>query len=71
MNNLKELELSERINPKTGEKDPVIPVTEVAGNDTEVFWGVEPEARGIAAIRGKLQRQWEDQIAADEKEEDD
>ncbi len=71
MNDLKELELSERLNPHTGLKEPIVPITEVPGNsDTEVFWGVEPKADGVEAMRQKWQRQVEAEIAAAEGEEE-
>lgn len=67
MNNLKELELSERINPKTGDKDPIIPVTEIpSARDTEIFWGVEPDAHGKARLTQTLQHQWESEIEDEE-----
>ena len=59
MNDLKELELASRINPKTGEPDPVIPVTEYPGRgDTEVFFGEEKDAHGIQKMRDDLARVW-------------
>ncbi len=68
MNDLAELALAERLNPKTGERDPVIAITEIPGrNDTEVFWEVEPQAHGKAAMNQALQREWEGQIEAEEE----
>lgn len=71
MNDLKELELSERINPHTGLKEPVVPITEVPGHsDTEVFWGVEPKADGVEAMRRNWQRDVEAAIAQDDIDDD-
>lgn len=45
-NDLKELELAERLNPLTGEPSPVIPITEKPGkHDTEVTFGSEDESK--------------------------
>lgn len=67
MNDLKELELAERLNPKTGDISPVVPRNEVPGNsDTEVFFGTESDAHGIQAMREKLARQWANEIEDEE-----
>ncbi len=69
MNDLKILELGARLNPKTGEPDPIIPITETPGrNDTEVLWGVEADPKGVAAMRASLAAQWEREAGDDEDE---
>lgn len=68
MNDLKELELSERINPFNGQHEPIVPVTEVPSRkDTEVFWGVEPQAHGKQALLDEF----EHSIMAEIEDEDD
>ncbi len=68
-NDLKVLELGARLNPKTGEAEPIIPITEVPGrNDTEILWGVEPDPKGVAAMRASLAAQWEREAGDDEDE---
>ncbi len=67
---LKELELSARLNPKTGEAEPIIPITEAPGrNDTEILWGVEADPKGVAAMRASLAAQWEREAGDDEEDE--
>lgn len=67
MNDLKELELEERLNPKTGEVSPVIVRSESPGkNDTEVFFGSEEPQHGVKSMREALTRQW-----VNEADEDD
>lgn len=69
MNDLKELELTERLNPVTGKIDGVTIIKEHPNkNDTEVFFGEEPEPKGVAAMRKNLTDIWE-RDAADEDEE--
>ncbi len=68
MNDLKTLELASRLNPKTGDPDPIIPITENPGrNDTEVLWGVEENPKGLAAMRASLVAQWEREAGDDEE----
>lgn len=68
MNDLKTLEMSERINPKTGDREPIIPITELPGkNDTEVFFGEEPEAHGTAKLRKNLTKLWEAETVDDDE----
>lgn len=58
MNDLKTLELAERLNPKTGELSPVIPITEEPSkHDTEVFFGVGDE--GKMSLKERLVAQFE------------
>lgn len=46
MNDLKELELTERLNPKTGEPAPVFIITEQPSrHDTEITYGVGDEEK--------------------------
>lgn len=69
MNDLKELELTERLNPVTGKIDGVTIIKEnPSKHDTEVFFGEEPEPKGVAAMRKNLTDIWE-RDAADEEEE--
>lgn len=45
-NELKELEMAERINPFNGKVEPIIVLTEAPGrNDTEIFFGIEEEGK--------------------------
>lgn len=70
MNQLKELELAERLNPKTGQTDPVILRTEEPGrHDTEVTYGTDdsPGPRGLEARRREFAAAW-DREAVDDDE---
>lgn len=71
MNELKTLELSERLNPRTGEASPVIVLTEnPSGNDTEItFASDDPPEKGTAAMRRKLAELWDNDAVEDEEEE--
>jgi len=52
MNDLKELELTERLNPVTGKIDGVTIIKEnPSRHDTEVFFGEEENPHGVAAMR--------------------
>lgn len=71
MNDLKTLELSERLNPKTGEPSPVIPLTEhPSKSDTEVFFPDEPEGRGPRAQASALARLWQNEVENEEDREE-
>ncbi len=67
MNDLKETEMGERLNPKTGEKDPIFIIKEVPKpDDTQVFWGEDEEPTGIAGLRARLARKWDSVPGEDE-----
>ena len=69
MNDLKEQEMAERLNPKTGEKDPIYVIKELPSpDDTSVFWGSDDEPKGIAGLRAKLAKKW-DELGGGEEEE--
>ena len=64
------LELAERLNPKTGEPDPVILRTEEPGrHDTEVTYGTDEGEgpKGMEARRKELAAEW-DREAVDDDE---
>lgn len=60
MNDLREIEMGERLNPKTGDKDPIFIIKEVPKpDDTQVFWGEDEEPTGIAGLRARLAKTWD------------
>jgi hypothetical protein len=66
-NDLKVLEMEQRLNPKTGESSPVYIITETPrADDTSVFWGDGAEQKGILGIRERLARHWDNVPDADE-----
>ena len=70
MNQLKELELAERLNPKTGDPDPVILRTEEPGrHDTEITYGIGDEAipRGKEARNRDLAAAWDRENVDDDE----
>lgn len=65
-NELKELEMSERLNPSTGLPAPIIPITEKPGkHDTEVIFGVGDNEK--QTLKDRLVAEFERDALEDEE----